>query len=470
LGWPGQWAADFSRDDARGVRVQAGQELTHFKLLPGEKVRSPMTALLFWKGNWIRGQNVWRKWMLAHNLPRPGGQTLTPKLAASSAPWYAEMSRADEASQKMFLDRYRQEKIKIDYWWMDAGWYMSNGTWPNTGTWEIDPKRFPNGLRPVDDYAHSMGIETIVWFELERVTKGSWLWEKHPDWLLKSDQEERHGQRLLNLGNPEVVKWVVSYLDNFVTQQAVDVYRIDFNIAPLPFWRENDAPDRQGITENKYAMGFLEYLDELQKLHPKILIYTCASGGRRDDLETLRRAVPMHRSDYSYEPVGQQNITYGMSFWIPYFGSPNAARDNYVFRSSWGAQINAVWDMRRTDLDYDWIRRATGQWRAVADNYLGDYYPLTAYDPSDHAWMAWQFDRPERGEGLVQAFRRSNSALNSAEFELHGLQPDARYEISNADVPGTQILTGRELMQKGLIVSLKDKMSAAVISYKRSSN
>ncbi len=467
LGWPGQWAANFSRDDGRSVRIQAGQELTHFKLLPGEKVRSPLTALLFWTGNWVRGQNVWRKWMMAHNLPRPGGQPLVPKLAASSAPWYAEMSRADEASQKLFLDRYRQEKIKIDYWWMDAGWYVSNGTWPNTGTWEIDPKRFPNGLRPVDDYAHSMGIQSIVWFELERVTRGSWLWEQHPDWLLKSDQEERHGQRLLNLGNPEVVRWVVSYLDKFITQEAVDVYRIDFNIAPLPFWRETDAPDRQGITENKYAMGFLEYLDQLQKLHPNILIDTCASGGRRDDLETLRRGVPMHRSDYSYEPVGQQNITYGMSFWIPYFGSPNGARDNYVFRSSWGPQINAVWDLRRTDLDYDWIRRATGQWRAVADNYLGDYYPLTAYDPSDHAWMAWQFDRPERGEGLVQAFRRSNSPLSSAQFELHGLEADARYEITNADEPGTQTLTGRELMQKGLNISLKDKMGAAVLTYKR---
>jgi alpha-galactosidase len=468
LGWPGQWAADFSRDDGRGVRVQAGQELTHFKLLPGEKVRSPMTALLFWTGDWVRGQNVWRKWMLAHNLPRPGGKPLAAKLAASSAPWYMEMSRADEASQKLFLDRYHQENININYWWMDAGWYVSNGTWPNTGTWEIDPKRFPNGFRPVDDHAHSMGVQSIVWFELERVTRDSWLWEKHPDWLLKSEMEEQHGQRLLNLGNPEAVKWVVDYLDTFITQQAVDVYRIDFNIAPLPFWRETDAPDRQGITENKYVMGFLEYLDQLKKRHPEILIDTCASGGRRDDLETLRRAVPMHRSDYSYEPVGQQNITYGMSFWIPYYGSPNAARDNYVFRSSWGPQINVVWDVRRKDLDYEWIRRATSQWRSVADLYLGDYYPLTTYDSSDIGWIAWQFDRPERGEGMVQAFRRSNSVLDSAQLILHGLQPDSRYEVKNVDESSSQQLSGRELMQNGLTVSLKDRMSSAVITYKRS--
>ncbi len=467
LGWPGQWAADFSRDDDRGVRVRAGQELTHFKLLPGEKVRSPMTVLMFWNGDWIGGQNLWRKWMLAHNLPHPRGLPLTPKLAASSALWYGEMSRADEASQKLFLDRYRQENIKLDYWWMDAGWYVSNGTWPNTGTWEIDKKRFPNGFRSIDDYAHSMGIQAILWFEFERVTRGSWLWEKHPEWLLKSAMEEQHGQRLLNLGNPEVVQWIVDYLDKFITQNAIDVYRIDFNIAPLPFWRETDAPDRQGITENKYVTGFLEYLDELQKKHPEILIDTCASGGRRDDLETLRRSVPMHRSDYSYEPVGQQNITYGMSFWIPYFGSPNASRDNYVFRSAWGPQVNLGWDVRRADLNYDWMRRGISDWRSVADNYFGDYYPLTAYDPSNHAWMAWQFNRPETGRGLVQAFRRSNSKAVSAQFELHGLDPYARYEITNLDTPGVQTVSGRELMQQGIKVSLPEKPGAAVLTYRR---
>ncbi len=467
LGWPGQWAADFSRDDDRGLRVRAGQELTHFKLLPGEKVRSPLTVLMFWNGDWIHGQNLWRKWMLAHNLPHPGGDPLSPKLAASSALWYQEMSRADEASQMLFLNRYHEEKIKLDYWWMDAGWYVSNGTWPNTGTWEIDPKRFPNGFLPISEKAHSMGIKTILWFELERVTRGSWLWEKHPEWLLKSSVEEQQGQRLLNLGNPEVVQWIVDYLDKFIQQNGIDVYRIDFNIAPLPFWRENDAPDRQGITENKYVSGFLQYLDELRERQPQILIDTCASGGRRDDVETLRRAVPMHRSDYSYEPAGQQNITYGMSFWIPYFGSPNASRDNYVFRSAWGPQVNLGWDVRRNDLDYNWMRQGVSQWRSVADNYFGDYYPLTPYDPSDHAWMAWQFNRPDIGQGLVQAFRRANSAINSEQLELHGLDPDAHYEIRNIDAPGVQTLTGRDLMQTGLTVSLPQKLGAAVLTYKQ---
>jgi alpha-galactosidase len=81
--------------------------------------------------------------------------------------------------------------------------------------------------------------------------------------------------------------------------------------------------------------------------------------------------------------------------------------------------------------------------------------------------MAWQFNRPETGRGLVQAFRRSNSEATSAQLELHGLEPDARYEISNIDAPGVQTLSGRELMQQGVKVSLPEKPGAAVLTYRR---
>ena len=71
IGWPGQWSVNFSKDEGNGLHVQAGQELTHFKLLPGEEVRSPLCLLQFYKGGWIRAQNIWRRWMFAHNHPKP---------------------------------------------------------------------------------------------------------------------------------------------------------------------------------------------------------------------------------------------------------------------------------------------------------------------------------------------------------------------------------------------------------------
>ena len=116
------------------------------------------------------------------------------------------------------------------------------------------------------------------------------------------------------------------------------------------------------------------------------------------------------------------------------------------------------------------MRRGIEQWRSVAANYLGDYYPLTAYDSSDSSWMAWQFDRPEAGEGLIQAFRRSSSAFDSAQLQLRGLDAGARYEVKNIDTGNTQLLSGKELMKAGLRISLTEKTSTALLTYRRSEN
>ena len=163
-------------------------------------------VLQFWEGDWLRSQNIWRRWMLAHNLPRPGGKLPAPILSACSSHQFGEMINANEQNQKLFIDRYLDEGLKLDYWWMDAGWYVNKSGWPKTGTWEVDSKRFPNGLRAISDHARAKGVEDIVWFEPERVTPGTWLHEKHPEWLLGKNA-------LLNLGNPEAWKWLIDHVD-----------------------------------------------------------------------------------------------------------------------------------------------------------------------------------------------------------------------------------------------------------------
>lgn len=463
VGWPGQWSAEFKRDEGNGLQVRAGQELTHFTLHPGEEVRTPLIVLQFWKGDFIRAQNIWRRWMLAHNLPRPGGKPVAPQIAACSSHQFGEMINANEENQKLFIDRYLEEGLKLDYWWMDAGWYVNDTGWPNTGTWEVDTKRFPHGLRAITDHAHAKGVKCIVWFEPERVTPGTWLYENHPEWLLGPDGE----QKLLNLGDPAAREWLTEHVDTLIREQGIDLYRQDFNMNPLDYWRATDEEDRQGITEIAHVTGYLAYWDELRRRHRDMLIDSCASGGRRNDLETLRRAVPLLRSDYIFDPVSQQAHTYGIAFWIPFYGTGVNAFDPYTYRSQMCPAITACWDVREKGLDYALLLHLTNQWRRIAPYYLGDYYPLTPYSLASDVWMAWQFDRPDLGEGMVQAFRRADSVYESARFRLRGLDPDARYRVTNLDRRGTTTVTGWELMEKGLSVAIADRPGAAVIVYKR---
>ncbi len=476
VGWPGQWAADFACDAGRGLRLRAGQERTRFRLLPGEEVRTPLMVLQFWEGDWIRGQNVWRRWMLAHSVPRPGGRLPAPMLLASSSRQYDEMIRANETNQVMFIDRYREERIGLDYWWMDAGWYVHHGGgWPRVGTWLVDSNRFPRGLRAVSDHAHRLGMKTLVWFEPERVTPGTWLAENHPDWILGG---ARGG--LLNLGNNAAREWFVEHVDRLLTEQGIDLYRQDFNMDPLDLWRAADAPEREGISEMRHVQGYLAYWDELRRRHPNMLIDTCASGGRRNDLETLRRAVPLWRSDYAYEATGHQCMTYGISLWVPYHGTGTVATRNapyygsgpspvepYAFWSNVTPSLGLGIDVRERGLDYAALRRLIALWRQVAPNYFGDFYPLTPWTRDGTVWMAWQFDRPEAGEGMVQVFRRPDSFYEAARFPLRGLEAAASYRVVDIERGEETRCTGAQLLESGLAVTISERPGARVLTYRR---
>ena len=483
IGWPGQWVAKFTRDAGDGLHIAAGQELTHFKLLPGEEVRSPLIVTQFWSGDRQRSQNIWRRWMLAHNSPRPGGKTLVPQMNVCNGNQYG-LFGITEQNQRAWIDRYKEEGIKYDYWWCDLGWFtVDTSTWVFNARYDPNLVNFPKGLKALSDYLHKSNIKLIAWFEPEHAYSGpgNWICDHHPEWLLKAppghEKEINQGMPLknrvvVNLGNPDTLKWVTDNTDRVLRQQGIDYYRHDFNIEPLMFWRHNDAPDRQGITEIKYVTGFLAYYDELLRRHPGMMIDNCASGGRRNDVETLRRSVPLLRSDTWGEPVSQQCQTYGLANWIPFWGTGIIYSDpkdlGYIFRSQMGPSYTSCWDLT-PKANYDLHRKLLGQWRGVRQFILyGDYYPLTPYGATNDIWMAWQFHRPEQGEGVVQAFRRGGNSNESIRVKLRGLEPGGVHALTNLDVAGATEMTGRRLMEDGLTIVIKDQPGSALVTYTKS--
>jgi alpha-galactosidase len=472
IGWPGQWASSFTRDATGSVRIQAGQQRTHLALKPGEEIRTPLIALLWWQGDdVVRSQNLWRRWYVAHNLPRLHGQPQPPV-----AQIQVDGSVASIASVKSFLDA----GITPDICWRDAGgartWYPSstgpwkgNDTWLNTGTWEVDPTKYPDGFKPFSDWVRSNGMQFLLWFEPERVgDTNSWLGQAHPEWLLPS-----LSHNILNLGHPDALSWLINHIDGMVKSQGLDWYREDMNgEGPLPAWRKADAPDRQGITENFYVQGHLAFWDELRRRHPHLRIDSCASGGRRNDLETMRRAVPLLRSDFQWpwpamekELVeGNQGHTHGLSSWLPFQGTGCYLYEPYGYRSFYltGFGMGGLTPENKAAQ-----QKAYAECARIAPLMLGDYYPLTPYNRAKDRWIAWQFNRPEQGDGLVQAFRRPDCASPSITLRLHRLKASARYEVTNFDLPSTCTVSGRELMENGLLVDIRGKPGAAIITYRR---
>lgn len=474
VGWPGQWEATFTRDHAHGLHVKAGQQLTHLVLRPGEEIRTPSTTLLFWQGDdLVRAQNLWRSWYLAHVLPRIGGESQSP---------ITQIQTDGSLANWPNVQKYIDANIKPDVCWRDAGggnsWYPIAGgpftepkkTWLNTGTWEVDPAKYPQGFKPFSERVRANGMQFLLWFEPERVgNPNSWLGKNHPEWLMPGNS----AGDVLNLGNPAALKWLIEHIDGMVKSQGLDWYREDLNGGNYgTAWRMRDAPDRQGITENLYVQGHLAFWDELRRRNPHLHIDSCASGGRRNDLETMRRAVPLLRSDWSVtgfakEPLqieGNQAQTFGLSSWLPWQGAGVPFfTENYAVRSYYltGFGMISAGDWTKDDQKREGTIRGYTEVRRIAPLLLGDYYPLTSYSLDKTSWMVWQFHRSDLNEGVVQAFRRPDSMSETLTVRLHGLDPQQRYEVENLD-GGKEVRTGMELM-RGLSIVLNEKPAAAVI-------
>ncbi|BBO32869.1 alpha-galactosidase [Lacipirellula parvula] len=475
IGWPGAWHSNFTRVGEQGLHVAAGQQHTHLVLEPGEEIRTPLIAVLFYQGDdIIRSQNLWRRWNRAHVIPQVDGKPLGPLSQV-------QVDGVDKTYVQSLLDA----GAHIDLCWRDAGaggpntWYPSdkgphlpkpgepNNQWLNTGTWEIDRRRYPDGFRPFSDWCREQGMQFIMWFEPERAGSPETFLGSKTEWLLP--QTPSTVGSIVNLGNPECLAWLIDHIDGMIESQGLDWYREDMNgDGPFTAWRAADAGDRQGMTENLYIQGHLKFWDTLVERNPGLRIDSCASGGRRNDLETMRRAVPFVRSDFQFPDI-QENVfdanqcqTYGLSSWLPFNGSGVYRYSPYEMRSFYLPLFGT--GCLKSD-DFKAQAEAYKECARVAPSMLfGDYYPLTPYSLAKDVWIAWQFDRPELGEGAIQAFRRAGAEEGTIRLKLRGLDPNASYEVTDFD-HGDSTHLGQKLMDEGLEVALEPEGSA-VFTYK----
>ncbi len=464
LGWSAPWSAEFARDTTRTLTALASADPVHLLLRPGEHLRTPKVLLLFWEGERIRAHNVWRRLLLDHHSPRPGGSLLQAPLTAGN--W----GRMTAEQQIAKMEWWSEHDLPVECFWIDAGWSGRAGLAFNE--WGVGaanrvprPDLYPDGMKPVSDAAHRRGMKFLLWVWPHTVIPGVEVAAEHPDWVVTPGNGLDHGI-------PEVNAWMIERYGTMIEDFGMDVYRQDGHIVVTP----DESPDRQGLNLSRYEEGFYAYWDALLERHPDLIIDNCAAGGRKIDLETLTRSICLWRSDYqvdmNFDPVGMQGQTYGLSFWVPLSGGVSYDFDPYMMRSGYspafhmGVQPFAE-EIDSSRIDFDVARKMLQEYLDVREYFYGDYYPLTPYSLKKDLWMAWQFNRPDLGGGMVQAFRREESPYRAARFALDGLEPEADYKITNVDGGGSELVSGRDLTEEGLVISLNEPRSAAVIRYQR---
>ena len=478
IGWTGTWQSTITAIDNQRLQLRAG--LKHFDagLLPSEQIRTASVCLLFWQGSdRMAGHNLFRRFMLTHHSRHIDGKPVWYPMFGGfnwgdPAPCNEYTCMTTEYAIAL-VQRTKLFGLKPESFWLDAGWYTEAAdyalgkNWYNTaGNWTPDPERFPNGFRPIADYIHQKADATfMVWFEPERVYKGT-LWEReHPEWMMDAGGENR----LFNLGNPEACQWMSRTIGDFLEENGIDHYRQDFNIAPEGIWLVNDTEGRRGMTEVKYIMGLYDYWDYLLNRFPKLLIDNCASGGRRIDYETMLRSAPMWRTDYNYgEPVGYQCHTYGLEFYLPQHATGSYHVNPFDSRSSLGSAVVFNWKLTQQGESFTDMQRTMQEFQEVRPYFYEDFYPLSGTGDltGDNIWLAYQLHRPADDTGYIVAFRRAASETDTYEVRLSGLDPSATYYIYNKDKDEAQKYIGRQLSD-GLELTLGQPRSSLLLKYER---
>ena len=461
IGWTGGWRAKFA-DSAEGVRVETGIARARFYLEPGEKLRTSRVLVM----NYAKdedGANKFRRLLrkhFSHVASRPGVREGLFAYELWGGLTSAEMIRR--------VNTLKAKGFAYEDLWIDAGWYGNSkkcddaytgdwGAW--TGDWVPNARIHPKGLEDVRDAAKDAGMGLMLWFEPERVVWSSNFAKQHPDLLLGS---------LLYYGNEKGRNYVRDLLADFAGRLNFSCYRQDFNMDPGMIMKNHDAKDREGITQIRHVTGLYQMWDELLARCPNLLIDNCSSGGRRIDIETLRRAVAFFRSDYQCGFNANADVLQahnaGISRLLPYNGCTTKLSDAYTLRSAYSSSHGvAYWNaifQKEEKVDWTAAKKCCDEYRRIRKYFPCDFYNHGSATIDPTAWAIWQYNDPEKGEGVVLAFRRAESPSSRVSIPLKGLLKGATVEVENLDTGAKSTVVGE------VEINLPVRRSSTVLLYR----
>lgn len=480
IGWSGQWHARVGRTND-SVSFASGIEYAAFRIEPYERFRTSSVVIMPYSGDVADGRNKWRRFV------RDEFSILGEGRANKYGPLCANFWGGIPSA--LMLERIaliKENRLPFEYIWIDAGWFgettadtkdeFEGDWWSRVGDWRVSPLIHPKRLEDVSEAVHSAGMKLVLWYEPERARSDTPIALEHPEYFL-SRSDPNDGNLLLNLGNDAAWNMCYELLASEIERLKLDCLRIDFNFQPLSFWLDNDAEGRRGISEIKYINGFYRLWDALLKRFPRLLIDNCASGGRRIDIETLKRSVPMWRSDFecpaNYDITGAQCQHQSFNSLLPYSGTGTGRPyDEYRVRSAYAASLATNYSYAQEckfcdSVEHiDFLQKYMSEYLRVRPYFSCDFYPLTEFSDKSDAWCANQFDRPESGDGIIQAFRRENSPYDRARFILRGLDSDAIYDFEDID-GGTFSQSGSSLCTEGAEIIIPEKRKAKIWFYRK---
>ncbi|WP_159807352.1 alpha-galactosidase [Cellulomonas citrea] len=448
LAWSGNGAVAAEQLPS-GWRLLRGGELLlpgEVRLASGEQYTSPWLVGSWGEGLDALAARIHRTWRARPTHPR------TPRPVLLNT-WEAVYFDHDLPHLLDLADK--AAALGVERFVLDDGWFRGRRhDRAGLGDWEVDPDVWPQGLAPLADRVHALGMQFGLWFEPEMVNLDSDVARAHPDWVLGTS----HGpglpsrqQHVLDLGHPDAYAHVRDRMVAVIAGTGVDYLKWDHN---RPLLDAGHGPDR---TPGVHAQTLAAYrlMDELKGRFPGLEIESCAAGGARVDLGVMDRCDRVWVSD-CIDAHERQRLQRWTSLLLPpeMLGTHIGADKDHstgrvldlTYRAGtalWG-HLGIEWDLSATSAEQlaalaGWVRLHK-ELRPLL--HSGD---VVHADPTNPALWLEGVVAPDRSEAVYRlAAVEHTLTWPPGRVTLPGLDPDRRYEVQVLPpaVPVGQVLPG----------------------------
>jgi alpha-galactosidase len=435
-------------------------------LPPGETFLVPPAMIGCYRGDLDEGSYALHRFVLEKLRPPLPKECPDPILAYNL---YLDAG-GDQARQS---DVLRSAKfcgdLGFEAFMPDAMWF------PEAGDWRWDPRRFPQGIAPIEQYVHASGMKLALWGASSVRGPQGRPERFNADYPADWKPGPFYGAQLC-LGCPEAKRWAMEK-----TQWLVGHHRLDYlkhDCGPIVnTCNKMGHRHRYGVDASYWAtMGYYEVQEQLRRKFPNLILENCSGGGHIKDFGVIRRThytvatdtlsnLPdrqaMFDSTYALPPLVLQAYTYDNVYPVP-----GDKPGNFLWRSG----MMGAWQIDPTDTLL-WTAEETQSARRSVQIYKEWIRPLLADVKVHHIlprpdgvhWDGMFQWSPGRRRGTLFIFR-PGSPESEKTVRLKGLDAAGRYWIWCEDgsiTPGER--TGSELMDRGIKLRLPAEYASDLV-------
>jgi len=483
LAWSGSWRITVEQDQLQQIRVTGGFNPFDFsyKLLPGKELATPV----FYGGYSHHGvgeaSRLLHRFELTKIVPQAPDPRPRPVLYNS---WEATGFDVNQAGQEALAEK--AASIGVERFVMDDGWFgQRKNDHAGLGDWYVNPQKFPNGLKPLIDKVHSLGMDFGLWVEPEMVNPDSDLYRKHPDWVLNftgRPRTEGRNQLVLNLARKDVRDYVYGFLDNLLSHNQISFLKWDYNRNwSEPGWPAV-APDEQQAVYVDYTRNLYSILRELRAKYPHLEIESCSGGGGRVDLGILGLTDEVWPSDNT-DPFDRLRIQDGFTYayspgvmmaWVtdsPSWMNNRSTSLEYRFLSSMQGSLGVGANLNKwTPEEFETAKRLITAYKQVRETVQhGSLYRLVSPRDGSEISVTESVALNKNQAVLFTFLHSSQMGYPFPRVYMRGLDPKADYRVTSIAASMAKgsptVASGSYWMGHGVDVNLRGDFQAAAFRF-----